>query len=105
MDILLFLPAIAAGFASFHFTTHPKSSIRKKMPNIKVHRFQIFPSLKIHLPDKTIHFHHWLNFSIILVFSGITGNVIESIFLKGFLTGGILQGLTIPNGRKILYDN
>lgn len=73
------------------------------MPNIKVHHFQIFPCLRIHLSNKIIHFHHWFNFSVLLIIAGVTGSLIESTFMKGFLVGGILQGLTIPNGRKLIY--
>lgn len=101
------VPAAALGYLTFRATTHPNSRFRKKMPNIKVKRIQLFPVLRISVFGRTIHFHHWFNFSILLALSGMAPmGFLEGTFARGILLGGIIQGLTLPKGhRGLIYKN
>src|SRR3989344_95985 len=72
MEILSILPATSLGYFTLKATTHPSSKIRKKMPNFKLRRLQFFPIIRINLFGRAIHFHHWMNFSLLLALSGVT---------------------------------
>jgi len=105
MEILSIVPATALGYLTLRATTHPNARIRRKLPNIRVKRVQIFPVLRINLFGRVIHFHHWINFSILLIISLFTSiGILDLVFAKGMLLGGIIQGLTLPKEhRKIIY--
>lgn len=104
MDILFLLPATILGFLTLKFTTHPHSRIKRKMPRVKVKNVQLFPEITVHIKGKIIRFHHWFNFSVILIISlFITSSLLDAVFTRGFLIGGILQGLSFPD-RKIIFD-
>ena len=107
MEIIPFLPAAAAGYYTMRVVTHPtKSRIRRKMPKIAVKRLEVLPHIRIRVGDRVIHFHHWFNFSVLLVVSAfVTSAFLDSIYTRGFLTGGIVQGLLLKEGygRRIYY--
>lgn len=105
MEYLSIVPATALGYLTLRVTTHPTSRIRKKLPNIKTKRVQIFPVLRINLFGRVVHIHHWVSFSILLILSFfITWGVLDFIVTKGILLGGIIQGLTLPKEhRKVVY--
>lgn len=102
MEVALsLLPATALGYLTFRATSHPTSRIRRKMPNLKVKRVQLFPVLRVHAFGRNIHLHHWFGFSVLLV-STAFGNMgfLETSIARGLLLGGIIQGLTMPKGHK-----
>lgn len=105
MESLLIIPATALGYLTFKATTHPASRIRRKMPNVKVKRLQIFPVIRIYAFGRVFHFHHWLNFSLLLLLSAfISAGVLDLIFTRGLLLGGIIQGLRLPKEhRQLIY--
>ena len=104
MEYLSLVPATALGYLTLKATTHPKSKLRKRMPDIKIKRLQVFPVIKLDMFGKKIHFHHWMNFSIILAISGITSvAVLDHMFTRGLLIGGIIQGLTLPKGHRKVF--
>jgi len=105
MEYLSLIPATALGYLTFRVTTHPTARIRKKLPNIRTGRFQVFPVLRFRIFNRVVHLHHWLSFSIILVLSFfISMGIVDYIVTKGLLLGGIIHGLTLPKGhRKIIY--
>lgn len=107
MEYLSLIPATALGYLTFRVTTHPTARIRKKLPNIKTGRFQVFPVLRFRIFNRVIHLHHWLSFSIILVLSFfISMGIVDYIVTKGLLLGGIIHGLTVPKShRQIIYKN
>jgi hypothetical protein len=107
MEYLSLIPATALGYLTFKATTHPTSRIRRKMPNVKVKRLQIFPVVRFYIFGRVIHLHHWVAFSIILVLSAfISFGIFDYMFTKGLLLGGIIQGLTLPKGhKKIIYKD
>lgn len=110
MDFISFLPAAVLGYTSLHYTTHPGSYIRNRLPDVKISKLQIFPCLKIFVRGHVLHFHHWFNFSVLLIISVFISNgVLDSTFTRGFLVGGALQGLSIspiydPNVRRLIYN-
>lgn len=84
--------------------THPKSKIWNNYPKLKIKKLEILPSIRILVKGKVIHFHHWFNFSVLLCVSiFVTGGILDSYITKGFLLGGIVQGLSIPSARKLVY--
>ncbi len=104
MEILSLVPTTALGYWTFKQTTHPNSKFRKKLPNLKYKRFQIFPVIKIDIFGRKLHFHHWMNFSILLAISGLTSIAfLDSFLTRGMLLGGIIQGLTLPRGHKRIF--
>lgn len=103
MDLLALLPATILGFLTFKYTTHPQSRIKRRMPKVKVKNVQLFPEISIYVKGKIIRFHHWFNFSILLILSlFITSAILDAVFTRGFLIGGIIQGLSFPD-RKIIF--
>lgn len=107
MEYLSLIPATALGYLTSRMLTHPSSKIRRKMPNIKNNRVQIFPVIRIQLFGRVIHFHHWIYFSLILLVSFfVSMGIFNFIVTKGMLLGGIIHGLTLPKKhRKIIYRN
>lgn len=105
MEYLSLVPATALGYLTFRATTHPHSRIRRKLPDIKVKRIQVFPVIRMRLFGRWVHFHHWVNFSVLLALSGFTSiGLLDHTFIRGILLGGIIQGLTIPRPyRKFIY--
>ena len=105
MEYLSMLPATAFGYLTFRATTHPNSRIRKRLPNVKVRRIQVFPVIRIYAFGRVFHFHHWINFSLLLTLSAFAPlGLLELPIIKGMLLGGIIQGLTVPREhRKIVY--
>lgn len=105
MEYLSLLPATALGYFTFKATTHPNAKIRQRMPDIKIRRLQVFPVIKFDIRGKNIHFHHWMNFSILLAISGVTSfAVLDHILTRGLLIGGIIQGLTLPSGHMNVFS-
>lgn len=107
MEYLSLIPATALGYLTLRVTSHPSSRIRKRLPNIKTKRVQVFPVQRVILFGRVIHFHHWITFSIILGLSFfISLGVVDYMITKGLLLGGIIQGLRLPKEhRKIIYKD
>lgn len=107
MEYLSLVPATALGYLTFRATTHPNSKIRRKMPNIKVKRLQVFPVIRVNVFDRWVHLHHWMSFSFLLALSGFVSiGILDHVLTRGILLGGIIQGLTLPKGhRGLIYKN
>lgn len=107
MEYLSLVPATALGYLTLKITTHPASHIRRKLPNIKTARIQVFPVLRMKIFGRVIHVHHWISFSVLLILSFfITWGILDFIVTKGILLGGIIQGLTLPKEhRKVIYKD
>lgn len=107
MEYLSLIPATALGYLTFKVTAHPASRIRRKLPNIKAGRVQIFPVLRVKIFGRVIHIHHWVSFSVLLILSFfITAGILDFIVTKGILLGGIIQGLTLPKEhRRVIYKD
>ena len=107
MEYLSLIPATALGYLTFRVTTHPTARIRKKMPNIKAGRIQIFPVLRFKAFGRVIHLHHWISFSVVLGLSFfISMGIVDYAVTKGILLGGIIHGLSVPKkNRQIIYKN
>lgn len=107
MEYLSLIPATALGYLGSRMFTHPSSSIRKSMPNIKTKRVQIFPVLRFKIGGRVIHLHHWIYFSLILIVSFFVSlGVVNLLVTKGVLLGATIHGLTLPKKhRKIIYKS
>lgn len=107
MEYLSLVPATALGYLTFRATTHPNSRIRRKLPNIKVKRLQLFPVIRVNIFGRWVHFHHWFNFSVLLAISSMAPmGFLDGAFARGILLGGIIQGLTLPKGhRRLIYKH
>src|SRR3989344_3046141 len=99
------IPAIISGYAAFHYLTHPTSKLWYRVPSIKLHRrIQIAPSTRLYARGRVIHIHHWFYCALLLAVSiYATGGIIDAIITKGLLIGGILQGFSMPEARKLVY--
>ncbi|MBI2597531.1 hypothetical protein HYW41_05240 [Candidatus Daviesbacteria bacterium] len=104
-EVLSLIPTTVLGYYTFKATSHPTSRIRKRMPNVKLKRVQVFPVLRVYLFGRVFHLHHWFLFSILLILSIFASiGILDLVFTRGMLLGGIIQGLTLPKGhRKIVY--
>lgn len=107
MESLSIVPAVALGYLTLRVTTHPTARLRKKLPNIRSKRVQIFPVIRFYLFGRVFHLHHWFNFSILLLLSFfITQGILDFTVTKGILIGGVLHGLSLPKEhRKIVYKD
>ncbi len=107
MELLSIIPGAALGYATLRATTHPTSRIRKRLPNFRVKRVQVFPVFRINIFGRVLHLHHWMSFSLLLIASlFVTTGILELTVTKGLLLGGIFHGLTMPKGhRKIIYKD
>ncbi|MEK7521427.1 MAG: hypothetical protein AAB599_01335 [Patescibacteria group bacterium] len=100
------VPAVISGFTAFRYLTHRESDFWHKIPEIKLHkRIQVSPSVRVFTRTRVIHFHHWFNCLVLLCVSIYSsGGFIDAAFTKGVLIGGILQGLSMPEARKLVYS-
>ncbi len=107
MEYLSIIPATALGYLTFRATGHPTSRIRKKLPNIKSKRVQVFPVVRFNIFNRVVHLHHWFAFSVVLILSFFLSlGIFDFIVTKGILLGGIIHGLTLPKEhRKIIYKD
>jgi hypothetical protein len=106
MPYLILLVSSILGFFLNRLISKPNAKINKHLPNIKIKIFQFCPSIKINIGNRTIHIHHWLSYSFLLVITitfGVGGGLLDFLFIKGFFLGGIVQGLTFPDWKKIIY--
>lgn len=100
----IFYLALILGYLIFHIFTHPQSAVHKKLPKLEIKRLQLFPSITITISGRVVHFHHWLSFGIILVISVfVDSGLLSHIFVKGILSGGVVQGIFVPRGLKLIY--
>jgi hypothetical protein len=77
--------------------------INKRLPHIRIKFLQIGPVLKIHFKNRSLHIHHWITYSLILIVTFTTNTyILDTLFSKGLLVGGILQGLTFPDWKNII---
>lgn len=105
MDYLSLVPATALGYLTFRATTHPNARIRKRLPNLKLKRVQVFPVISVRAFGSNIHFHHWVSFSLLLALSGLTQiGILDHFVTRGLLLGGVIQGLTLPKGHKRVFS-
>ena len=104
-----FLPAILIGVVIFYVLTHPKSPIWKRWQRVsflKSTRVQLSPSIRIKYKNNIIHFHHWFNFSVLLLISMIFNvRLLDNNLTQGLLIGGVIQGLSDPMSRKFIYHH
>lgn len=88
----------------WNIMSHPDSKVWNKLPRIRTKRVQIFPSVRVFIKGRVYHLHHWCHLSILLCISiFVTGGILDSWITRGAILGGIIQGLSIPSARKIIY--
>jgi hypothetical protein len=86
------------GYTTMKATSHPGSKINKKLPHLKLKNIEFLPSIKITIRGRVIHLHHWFHFTLLLCISiFVTGGILDSWLTRGFLVGGIVQGLRFPD--------
>lgn len=104
IDFMEALFSAIVSFFVFHFASHPKSKLHKKLPKKKlINRVQILPSIHIEAKNRIIHLHHWMNFTAIFVALNYSHQPIHSQVINGFLIGAIIQGLLYANRFKIVF--
>lgn len=105
MEYFHFILSSITGYFSWKILSHPNSKVNKKLPVIKIKIIQLCPYLQLHIGKNTIHIHHWI-FSTILLIISITKvcGFLDSDLSRGFLTGTIFQGLTYPDWKHIIKN-
>src|SRR5690349_9872267 len=104
MEISAYILPTLLGLIIMSILTHPKSFVWRKIPQYKTGRFQVAPSIRFDYEDKIVHFHHWFNFAILLLISAFFNvKYLDTNLAQGFLVGGIIQGLSDPMSRKLIY--
>jgi hypothetical protein len=101
------IPGTIAGFSALNILTHQKSPIWKKMMHKKYprsKRIQLYPSIRLQMKNRIFHLHHWMTLSIVLGLSLMFKvGILDHALTQGFLIGGIIQGLSDPMSRKVVY--
>ncbi len=106
MNYIFFLLSIILGYIFNRSLSKRGGIINNRLPCIKIKFLQIGPNLKIHFKNKSLHIHHWITYSVVLIVTlTLNTGFLDTLFSKGLLIGGILQGLTFPDWRKILTSN
>lgn len=83
-----------------------KRNVYKKIPNLKVNRFEFFPSISIYHKNHRIHLHHWIPLSVILgVLIYESSNITHLTILKSFTAGGVIHGFLYRDRFKIFKKN
>lgn len=102
-----FLPGTVLGFAAFKYITDDrKHRLAKNLPKVKVWKLQVSPNIRIISRRYVIHFHHWIFLSLAMAMTFFTSfSVLDHLFTRGLMVGGIIQGLSFPDWRKIIQTN
>lgn len=105
MTYLILLISSIFGYFLNRLISNHGTKFNKRLPNIKFKMIQLSPSQQINFRNKTIHLHHWVSYSVLLVITitFVSGGLLDILYIKGFFLGGIVQGLTFPDWRKIVY--
>lgn len=102
MELIYAVCSSVLGYFTMRATSHPNSKVQRKLPCVTVKNLQILPNVRITIKGRVIQLHHWLQFTILLCVSVfITSPFLDSPITRGFLLGGIIQGLQYPD-RGIL---
>ncbi len=105
MNYVLFTFSILLGYLFNRSISKSGGTINRKLPYIKIRFLQIGPNIKIHLGKRSFHIHHWITYSVVLIIT-LTSNagILDTLFSKGLLVGGIIQGLTFSDWKKIVIN-
>lgn len=78
----------------------------KFVRDVKLRKFEILPSVRIHHKNRQIHIHHWITLSAILgiIFYKNEG-IAQLTLIKSFIAGGVLQGFLYKDRFKIFKKN
>lgn len=102
MQFINFISALLLSFIFFEICSNPDKDIHHKIPKLKVKSIELFP-FRIYIKSKIIHIHHWMYFSVLLVITIFYNPIlIDTVFAKGALLGGIAQGLTFPDWKTVI---
>lgn len=106
MNYLMFGLSIILGYIFNRSLSKQGGVINKKLPHIKIKFLQIGPNIKLHFRNKSLHIHHWITYSIVLIIT-LTFNAgfLDTVISKGILVGGILQGLSFPDWKRVVIKN
>jgi hypothetical protein len=103
MDILVFIFSLSLSYQFNKSLSKTGGKINKKLPLIKARFIQFSPNFKITIRNKSIWIHHWLTYTIILAITLTTNaGILSDLFSRGYLIGGILQGLSYPDWKKFI---
>jgi len=94
MELIYTILSAIFGYTTLRATSRPNSRIHRNLPNIKIKNVELLPSIRITIRGHVIHIHHWFHFTLLLCISiFVTGGILDSWLTRGFLMGGIAQGL------------
>lgn len=98
-----FLISLAFGYQIAKRTSSPSSKIYNKLPVLKIKFIQFLPNFKIYFKSKVVHLHHWIYLSFVLILSFYSSTtVLSSPIFKGLISGGIIQGFSFSDWKKVI---
>jgi hypothetical protein len=105
MDYIIFTFSLLLSYQFNNSLSKKGHRINKRLPSIKIKFLQLSPNIKIHFKNRSIHIHHWLTYSVMLIIAfTLNTGIFESFLSRGYLVGGILQGLSFPDWKKIIIQ-
>ncbi|MCL5432619.1 MAG: hypothetical protein M1524_00695 [Patescibacteria group bacterium] len=105
-NVLKVLIGASAGFAIGWLISHPKSSLKNKLPKTKIEGFHVLPNIRLVKKDKVYRLHHWMvlaSFYFPLLWK--KGNFLKYKLLHGIVIGSILQGLSFKDRFNIICES
>lgn len=102
-DVIKVVSAGMVGFSLFWLTSHPKSKLKRNLPEKRYKNFSFLPNVKYHRKDTSYHFHHWLLLSICYVPLLKSKRFRKSRLFHGLFLGGILQGMLYKDRFQFTY--
>ena len=106
MNYFAFFVSLILGYSFNRLATKPNSRVNRNLPTIQIKFIQVFPRVKINFKNNSIHIHHWLTYTIILIITlTLNAGFLDTLYSKGYLVGSVLQGFTFPDWKKIVVKN
>lgn len=102
-DVIKIVSAGALGFSLFWLTSHPKSRLKRKLPEKTYKNFSLLPNVRYHRKDTSYHLHHWFILSICYVPLLKFKRLRKSRLFHGLFLGSILQGMLYKDRFQLRY--
>lgn len=104
MNYLYIFIFIILGYLFNRSLSKDGHKINKWLPHVKIKFIQLSPNIRINVKNRTIHIHHWITYTIILIITlTFNAGVLDTLISKGFLIGGIIQGLSFPDWKHVVF--
>lgn len=95
---------VLSSFGLFWLTSHPKSKVKRGLPEIWLRNLMLAPNIRLKHKDVIYHLHHWVIFSFTyaLLFL-LRRRLLRFGLVHGVIIGAIIQGLTYADRFRVRY--